>query len=286
MSQLSLLLKGHLHVFTRPLVMSIVNVTPDSFYAGSRIGNDTELLHTVETALKDGADIIDLGGCSTRPSSKSTTEDEELQRVSHAMEIIRKHWPDTPVSVDTFRSRIMRIAVRDFEADIINDISGGMIDHKTFETVAELNVPYVLMHMRGTPQTMQQLCNYDDILTDMLRYFAEKMEALRATGFDREIIIDPGFGFAKTCEQNYEIMRQLKTFRTLGAPLLVGISRKAMIYKPLEITPADALNGTTALNIVALMNGANILRVHDTRAAVETVKIFELLYAGNHSATL
>ena len=281
MNHLTLSLKGELYDLERPLVMSIINVTPDSFYPGSRVSDEVALIAAVERAVEEGTDMIDLGGYSTRPGAPEVSEDEELKRITDALSIIRKHWPKLPVSVDTFRAKVARESVVNYEADIINDISGGQIDEQMFPVVAELNVPYILMHMRGTPQTMQQFTNYDAIIPEMLSYFSEKIELLRSMGFNKEVIIDPGFGFSKTLEQNYEVMSGLEHFLTFEQPLLVGISRKSMIYKLLGGTSEEALNGTTVLNTFALMHGAHILRVHDTKAAVEAVKMCNLLKQNN-----
>ncbi|MCQ2350181.1 MAG: dihydropteroate synthase [Paludibacteraceae bacterium] len=277
MNNLSLLLRGKLYDFSRPMVMTIVNVTPDSFFEGSRATDIPAVLNAVEKALNEGADMIDLGGYSTRPGAAEVSEEEELKRVSEALIAIRKRWPDLPVSVDTFRARVARESVEKYGADIINDISGGDIDADMLPTVAELNAPYILMHMRGTPQTKQQFTDYKAIVPEMLSYFSERIEKLRKLGFTKEVIIDPGFGFSKTLEQNYEVMRGLDYFHAFNAPLLVGISRKTMIFKLLGGTPAESLNGTTVLNTYALMHGAHILRVHDTKAAVEAIKICGML---------
>ncbi|MDO4191118.1 MAG: dihydropteroate synthase [Bacteroidales bacterium] len=278
MNNLTLCLKNKVLDLNRPLVMSIINVTPDSFYATSRVGGEDGLVLAVERAIAEGCDIIDLGGYSSRLNAAEVSDEEEIKRVCDALGVIRKRWPNLPISVDTFRSKVAYEAVKHFDVDIINDISGGQIDVEMFSTVASLNVPYVLMHMRGTPQNMQQNTIYNNgIVPEMLSYFSERIELLRSLGHDKEIIIDPGFGFSKTLEQNYEVMRELERFLTFNQPLLVGVSRKSMIYKLFDTTPEEALNGTTALNMFALMHGAHLLRVHDTKAAVETVKLCEKL---------
>ena len=221
--------------------------------------------------------MIDLGGYSSRPDAAEVTPEEEMRRLEVALRILNQHYPEIPVSVDTFRADIARRCVEEFGVTIINDISGGELDPAMFATVAQLHVPYILMHMRGTPQTMQQLCDYSDLMEDILRYFARKVEQLRLLGVN-EIILDPGFGFSKTLEQNYTLMAHLDEFHAFDLPLLVGISRKSMIYKLLGGTPADSLNGTTVLNTFALLHGAHILRVHDVKAAVEARRIVQQLH--------
>ena len=257
-----------------PAVMAIVNLTPDSFFIGSRLFTEKDVLTHVGKALEDGADIIDVGAFSTRPSAKNITEEEELERLKSPLKAIRKHFPDAVISLDTFRAGIARWGVEECKIDIINDISGGTLDNMMFETVADTGAAYVLTHTRGTPQTMQQLTQYDNIISDILHFFEKKATQLIHLGV-KDIIIDPGFGFAKTLEQNYELLAKMNYFKELNFPVLHGISRKSMIYNLLETTPEHALNGTTALNMLGLMNGANILRVHDVKEAVETVKIFE-----------
>ena len=260
---------------TLPVVMAIVNATPDSFYAGSRHVSADALMLTVDKAVADGAAILDVGGCSTRPGTAVPSAEEEWRRVSWALSLIRAKYPDFPISVDTFRASVAERAVVEFGVGMINDISGGELDADLLPTMARLQVPYVLMHSKGTPQTMQQLTDYDDLIPDMLRYFADKIALLRRLGFDKEIVIDPGFGFAKTVEQNFELLRHLRVFGTFDLPVLAGISRKSMLYKTLDVQPESALNGTTAANMLALVGGASILRVHDVREAVETIKIYE-----------
>ena len=260
---------------SEPKVMTIINLTPDSFFSGSRSQTDFEILSSVEQAISDGATILDIGGCSTRPDSPTASLEEEWQRVEHGLSLIRERYPEIPISIDTFRSEVALRAVKDFGVDIINDVSGGQLDEKMFQTIALLNVPYILMHMRGEPATMQTLTHYDDIISDLMKYFAKKIETLRAIGFTSDIILDLGFGFAKTTEQNYHLLGNQHLFETFGLPILTGISRKAFLYKTLQKTPAEALNATTVANTLALLGGANILRVHDTRQAMEAIKIVE-----------
>lgn len=265
-------IKGELIPFNRPLVMGILNVTPDSFYAGSRKQNEAEIAKQIESILNEGGDIVDIGGYSSRPDAADVSEAEELERLKLALELIKRDYPDITVSVDTFRSSIARTVVEEYGAAIINDISGGQLDKNMFPTIAALKVPYILMHMRGTPKTMQQQADYNHLTADIIKYFSEKVDELFQLGVN-DIILDPGFGFSKTLEQNYELMNHLADFRLFGLPILVGISRKSMIYKLLGNTPAESLNGTTVLNTFALLNGANILRVHDVKEAVEAVRI-------------
>lgn len=255
-----------------PRVMGILNVTPDSFYDGSRCPEKAEITERVHTIVREGADIIDIGGYSSRPHAADISPDEEMRRLSVGLEIIRKHYPDAFVSVDTFRAEVARRCVEEYGVQIINDISGGELDHKMFETAADLHVPYILMHMRGTPDTMMSLTDYDNLIGNMLYYFSERIARLESLGVN-DIIIDPGFGFSKTLDDNYLLMKHLDEFARIGLPLLVGVSRKSMIYKYFGTTPAESLNGTTALNVLALLGGANILRVHDVREAVEAVRI-------------
>lgn len=273
----SLNLKGRLVEYSRPAVMGILNVTPDSFYAGSRVTGTVELHRRVERMLAQGADIIDVGGYSSRPGADDVSPGEEMERVRRGVEAIRRVSADIPVSVDTFRADVARHAVLDWGADIINDISGCAIDSGMFPTVAELKVPYILMHMRGTPATMQTMTDYEDVTADVVAELSGLMHQLELAGV-ADIIIDPGFGFAKTLDQNYELMRHLPQIaQLLGKPVLVGISRKSMITKLLSVTADEALPGTVALNTFALLNGASILRVHDVEAAVQAVRIVSRL---------
>ncbi|MBQ2440430.1 MAG: dihydropteroate synthase [Muribaculaceae bacterium] len=276
MNHLSINIKGSLHHFHKPWVMGILNVTPDSFFAESRTIETDDIRRRIDDLISQGADIIDIGGYSSRPGAPEVSTDEEYSRLARGLEAIRKYHPDTLISVDTFRADVARRCVSDWEADIINDISGGNLDAEMWPTVAELQVPYILMHMRGTPSSMQSLCDYNDVTADIIRDLAFKIDAMHQLGI-ADIIVDPGFGFAKDINQNYQLMAELDQFKQLNAPLLVGISRKSMIYRPLDITPQTAINGTTVLNTFALLHGANILRVHDVKEAVEAVKIIDLI---------
>ncbi|MGP1421927.1 MAG: dihydropteroate synthase [Tannerella sp.] len=277
MKEKSINLNGRLLSLKSPVVMGILNVTPDSFYAGSRQADEAAVAQRIETILSEGGTIVDIGGYSSRPDAAEVTEEDEWQRIEPALKRMQKDYPDVPVSVDTFRAAIARRAVEEYGAAMINDISGGMLDPQMFGTVASLQVPYILMHMRGTPQTMQQQTDYDDLMEEIMLYFAQKVRMLRQLGVN-DVILDPGFGFAKTLEQNYELMRSLAEFSLhFDTPLLVGISRKSMIYKLLNTTPENSLNGTTVLNTYALLNGADILRVHDVKAAAEAIEIVKQL---------
>src|SRR5690554_83826 len=255
-----------------PLVMGILNVTPNSFYHDSRKQSDEDIVNRCRDILQDGGAIIDVGAQSTSPSSKFLSAKEEADRLMPALKLIRKEFPNAIISVDTFYADIAKESVEEHGANIINDISGGEIDKRMFNVVAELNVPYILMHMRGVPQTMQDMTNYDNFIQDILYYFSEKRAKLSLLGVN-DVIIDPGFGFSKSVAQNYELMAYLKYFHIFEEPILVGVSRKSMIYKLLGTTPEDSLNGTTVLNTVSLLSGANILRVHDVKEAVECVKL-------------
>ena len=256
--------------------MTIVNVTPDSFYDGSRTFTEEEIERHVERAIEQGTDMLDVGGYSSRPNADEVSVEEEIARVGRAMRVIRRVCPEMVVSIDTFRAEVVRRTVAEWGDCIVNDISAGELDPQMITTVAELGLPYVAMHMRGTPATMQSMTDYDDIVEEVHQYFAQRLDTLREAGIE-DVVIDPGFGFAKTLEQNYQLMNGLGRLSDLGAPILVGISRKSMIYKLLGCTPAEALNGTTALHLEALRQGAKILRVHDTREAIEVVKIYNQL---------
>ncbi|KUG07969.1 dihydropteroate synthase [Solirubrum puertoriconensis] len=260
----------------RPQVMGILNVTPDSFFAGSRLQAETELLQRAEHMLQAGATVLDLGGYSSRPGANDVPADEELARLLPAVEAVRRNFPEAFVSVDTFRARVAELAVQ-AGADIINDIGGGLLDEAMFATVARLRVPYILMHMRGTPQTMTQLTHYDtDLVQELVRYFRDRVAALRALWPDADVVLDPGFGFAKTQQQGYELLRRLPELRNiLDLPLLVGLSRKTLVWKPLGLTPEAALPGTLVLNTLAVMGGANLLRVHDVAEAVQLVRLVQ-----------
>lgn len=269
-------LRGRLVEIDRPWVMGIVNVTPDSFYSGSRATDELTLVGRVRQLIAEGADVLDIGACSTRPGSQSVDAQAEMDRLQWALGIIRREAPGVILSVDTYRADVARRCVEDWGVDIINDISGGTLDDTMFKTVAQLHVPYVLMHMRGTPDTMSSLTDYDNVMADVLEWMARRIDDMRQMGV-ADIIADPGFGFAKTVEQNYELLARLEAFHALNAPLLVGVSRKRMIYTPLDCTADEALNGTTIVNTLALERGAHILRVHDVRAAVEAVKLVSLM---------
>ncbi|WP_134386419.1 dihydropteroate synthase [Flavobacterium psychrophilum] len=267
--------KGQLIDLSTPKVMGILNVTPDSFYDGGRFVSEKNVLIQVENMLQDGANFIDIGGQSSKAKAAIVSIDEELKRVVSIVDLILKKFPETMISIDTFNSKVAQIAVENGAA-IINDISAGNLDDNMFETIAKLQVPYIMMHMRGTPQTMQEMTNYDDLVKDILFYFSEKVAKARSFGIN-DLIIDPGFGFAKTLEQNFELLNKLELFEMLELPILVGVSRKSMIYKTLETTPENALNGTSVLNTISLTKGGNILRVHDVKEAVECVKLYAML---------
>ena len=267
--------KGNLIDLSTPKVMGILNCTPDSFFDGGKYKSESDILFQVEKMLKEGATFIDIGAYSSKPGADFVSEEEELQRLLPIIDLVLKHFPKTLISVDTFRSNVAQKAVENGGA-IVNDISAGMLDENMLETVAKLQVPYVMMHMKGNPQTMQSLANYEDIVKEMMLYFSERINKARSFGLN-DIIIDPGFGFAKTVEQNYEVLQKLDYFNILELPILVGVSRKSMIYKTLDNSPQEALNGTSVLNTIALQKGANILRVHDVKEAVECVALVEKL---------
>jgi dihydropteroate synthase len=268
--------KGQLIDLATPKVMGILNVTPNSFFDGGKhkpgSSGESEILSQVGKMLSDGATFIDIGGYSSKPSAEFVSEEEELNRIVPVVQSIMKHYPEAILSIDTFRSVVAATCV-DKGAAIINDISAGILDDKMMEVVAKYNVPYIMMHMRGMPQTMQSMTNYDDIVKEILFYFSERIHKARSLGIN-DLIIDPGFGFAKKLEQNNEVLKKLALFEMLELPLLVGISRKSMITKALDISSNEALNGTTVLNTIALTKGANILRVHDVKEAVEAVTLF------------
>lgn len=256
-----------------PIVMGILNHTPDSFFSGSRIQGDRAIHDRIEQILREGGSMVDVGGYSTRPDATEISPEEEWARVAQVLEILKRDYPEVIVSVDTFRADVARKAVEIGGADLINDVSGGLLDSEMYATVGSLQVPYILMHMRGTPKTMQTLTEYSGKVTDVvISELLRPIEKARAAGI-KDIILDPGFGFSKTLDQNYELMSELDKFATLGLPLLVGISRKSMIYRLFETSPQEALNGTSILNTFALLHGAHILRVHDVKEAVEAVKI-------------
>ena len=275
--QLTLNLSGRLVSFEKPLVMGIVNVTPDSFFAGSRIDGAKALGERLDTLVREGAALADLGAYSSRPGAEEVSPEEERRRLRPALQILRDEYPDLPVSVDTFRSDVARMAVEEYGASMINDISGGGLDPAMYRTMAELQVPYILMHMKGDPKTMQQQASYSDVTLEVIDYFAQRVGQLLELGV-HDIILDPGFGFSKTTAQNYELLAQLGSLvEAFTQPLLVGVSRKSMIYRPLGITPEEALSGTTFVHALALERGAKILRVHDVRPAVEAVQLYEEL---------
>ena len=275
--QLTLNLSGRLVSLEKPLVMGIVNVTPDSFFAGSRIDGAKALGERLDTLVREGAALADLGAYSSRPGAEEVSPEEERRRLRPALQILRDEYPDLPVSVDTFRSDVARMAVEEYGASMINDISGGGLDPAMYRTMAELQVPYILMHMKGDPQTMQQQASYSDVTLEVIDYFAQRVGQLLELGV-HDIILDPGFGFSKTTAQNYELLAQLGSLvEAFTQPLLVGVSRKSMIYRPLGISPEEALNGTTFLHALALERGAKILRVHDVRPAIEAVQLYEEL---------
>lgn len=266
--------RGRLLDLSKPQVMGILNVTPDSFYAGSRMQTEEAVRRRVRQIIAEGGSMIDVGAYSSRPGAADVSAEEEMERLRRGMRIVREEAPEIPVSVDTFRADVAKMAVEEMGVDIINDISGGELDKKMFKTVAKLGVPYILMHMKGTPQTMQQAPHYDDLMKEVMLYFAEKVQQLRDLG-QKDIVLDPGYGFAKTIDHNYELLRHQEMLEVFELPLLVGVSRKSMIYRFLGSSPEEALNGTTVLNTLALQKGANILRVHDVKEAVEVVRLVE-----------
>lgn len=267
---------GSLLDLSQPRVMGILNVTPDSFYAGSRTQTEAEIVRRVRQIVSEGAAIIDIGAYSSRPNADNVSAREEMERLRMGLKILFEIQPDAVVSVDTFRADVARVCVEEYGVAIINDIAAGEMDANMFHTVAALNVPYIMMHMQGTPQSMQQHPHYDNLLKEVFLYFARKVQQLRDLGV-KDIILDPGFGFGKTMEHNYELLSHLEEFRIFELPLLVGVSRKSMIYRLLDITPQEALNGTTVLDTICLLKGADILRVHDVKEAVETVRIVQAM---------
>lgn len=266
-------LRGRLLELREPQIMGILNVTPDSFYSDSRTPDEAHITERVRQMMDEGADMIDIGGYSSRPGADDVTPEEEMDRLRRGLRIVRKLYPEVPVSVDTFRADVARMCIEEEGADIINDISGGMMDRQMFRTVARLGVPYILMHMQGTPDTMQVAPHYDNLRREVMLYFAERIDRLCQMGA-KDIIVDPGFGFGKTLEHNYELMNHLEDFAVFNLPLLVGFSRKSMIYKLTGDTPQTSLNGTTVLNTISLVKGAHILRVHDVKAAAEAKQIY------------
>lgn len=263
---------GQLLDLSVPQVMGILNVTPDSFYSGSRMQTEADITARARQILDEGASIIDIGAYSSRPQAEHISPEEEIKRLRVGLEVVNRNHPGAVVSVDTFRAQVAEYCVKEHGVAIINDIAAGEMDAQMFETVARLGVPYIMMHMQGTPQSMQREPHYENLLREVFLYFARKVQQLRNLGV-KDIVIDPGFGFGKTLEHNYELMAHLEEFSIFELPLLAGVSRKSMIYRLLGGTPQDALNGTTVLDTIALMKGADILRVHDVREAVETVTI-------------
>ncbi len=262
---------------SHPKVMGIINVTDDSFFDGSRYNDQESVTMAAAMMLKQGADILDIGACSTRPGAVLTEPEEEMRRVRMAVSAVRRNFPDAVISVDTFRAQVAEEAVKSCGADIINDISGGEMDPRMLPLIIEMNIPFILMHMQGTPATMQTNPVYDDVVSDVLMWLEKRVCILKQGGV-KDIIIDPGFGFGKNADHNFEMLRRFEEFQIAGLPLLAGLSRKSMIWRSLDITPSDALNGTSALNMFALVKGANILRVHDVKEAKEVVTLFEKIY--------
>ena len=267
--------KEQLVDLSTPKVMGILNVTPNSFYDGGKFKSESEFLDQTEKMVTDGATFIDIGAYSSKPNAAFVSEEEEIARIVPILNLILTYFPETLISIDTFRSKVAKLSIEN-GASIINDVSAGSLDEKMFEVIAQYNVPYIMMHMRGNPNTMQSLTNYENIVKDILFYFSEKVAKARSFGIN-DLIVDPGFGFAKSTNQNFEVLQKLELFQMLELPVLVGVSRKSMIYKTLENNPSEALNGTTVLNTMALNKGANILRVHDVKEAVECVKLFNKL---------
>ena len=272
---LSLNCKGELIDLSTPKVMGILNITPDSFYDGGQFKDSKSILVQTEKLISEGATFVDVGAYSSRPGADFVSENEELHRITPVLELILKHFPKALISIDSFRANVIRECVN-AGAVISNDISAGHLDDQMMKTIGELGIPYIMMHMRGTPQTMQNLTHYDHLVTEIFSYFSERIQLAKQHQI-MDVVIDPGFGFAKTLSQNYELLGKLEFFQNLNCPILCGVSRKSMIYKTLNCLPKEALNGTTALNMVALMNGANILRVHDVKEAMECVKLFNQL---------
>ena len=274
---LSINCRGKLMDLNEPRVMGILNVTPDSFYDGGKYTDKESIAGRIDQIVGEGADIIDIGAFSTRPGAEEISAEMELSRLLPALELVRKMYPEFPVSIDTFRTEVIIRVSREFEIDMVNDITGGSGDPGMFDLVAERKLPYILMHIQGTPQTMQKNPEYDDVVNDIMKFFAERVEQLIGKGVN-DIILDPGFGFGKTLEHNYKLMASLEVFRSFELPLLIGVSRKSMTYKLLNTDKSDALNGTTVLHTYALLKGASILRVHDVKEAVETVHVYNFLH--------
>ena len=274
-------LNGMLMDLSTPRVMGILNLTPDSFFGGSRMQTAEQVVGRIEQMRNEGADMVDVGACSTRPGAQQPSLQEEMERLRKGLSLVREVWPEAVLSVDTYRSQVARMCVEEFGVAIVNDISAGQMDGEMFPTVAQLGVPYVMTHMQGTPETMQQQPHYQHILKEVCLFFAKQIDALRKLGA-KDIILDPGFGFGKTLEHNYQLLANLHELNLFDLPLLVGVSRKSMVYKLLETTPDEALNGTTSLHTIALLKGANILRVHDVKEARQAVKIVGKLEENLH----
>ena len=270
--QTTLNCRGKLLILDSPIVMGILNITPDSFFDGGKFSGEKEILSHFEKMLSEGATIIDVGGQSTRPKAEMIPADEELRRVIPVIELLAKNFPDAIISIDTFRSVVAQQAI-EAGASIVNDVSGATMDEKMFATVGKLSAPYILMHMQGTPETMQQNPHYENVVLEVKEFFKQKIPLLRAAGV-HDIILDVGFGFGKNVEHNFSLLKHLSEFQIFNLPVLVGVSRKSMINRVLKTTPAEALNGTTVLNSIALMNGATILRVHDVREATQAIQLF------------
>jgi dihydropteroate synthase len=281
-NSLQINLNNRLVDLSTPIVMGIVNVTPDSFYNGSRFASDKSILQAVEKVVAEGAKIIDIGGYSTRPLADVISQDEEIERVSQGIEVILKKFPDVFISVDTFRSGVARHMVKNYHVAMINDVGGGTLDDLMFETIADLQVAYVLMHMRGNPQSMQYQTQYEDVVPEVLHFLEKRLAQLHLLGV-KDVVIDPGFGFAKNLEQNYKLLNKLEYFKQLNVPVLAGVSRKSMLTKLLKIETAEALNATTAANMLALVGGASILRVHDVKEAFQTITIYKKYVEANES---
>ncbi len=264
--------RGHLLEFNQPLVMGILNITPDSFYDGGHYSSKTEMVEQVRKMISEGASIIDIGAVSTRPGSVPVSEEEEINRLKPVLNVLSKEFPETWFSIDTFRSAVAKMAVEEFGFYMINDISAGDLDRNMFDTVIGLNVPYVMMHMKGTPPDMQKQPVYENVTNEILSYFSPKVNYLRSKGC-KDLIIDPGFGFGKKTEHNYKLLKELHSFYMLECPVLVGVSRKSMIYKLLGTNPDESLNGTQVVQVIAMLNGADILRVHDVKPVMEAIRI-------------
>ncbi|MBR4046946.1 MAG: dihydropteroate synthase [Bacteroides sp.] len=274
-------LNGMLMDLSTPRVMGILNLTPDSFFGGSRMQTAEQVVGRIEQLRNEGADMVDVGACSTRPGASQPSLQEEMERLRKGLSLVREVWPEAVLSVDTYRSQVARMCVEEFGVAIVNDISAGQMDEEMFPTIAQLGVPYVMTHMQGTPETMQQQPHYQHILKEVCLFFAKRIDALRKLGA-KDIILDPGFGFGKTLEHNYQLLANLHELNLFDLPLLVGVSRKSMVYKLLETTPDEALNGTTSLHTIALLKGANILRVHDVKEARQAVTIVGKLEENLH----